>query len=105
MSNAAITKELEELRVQVAELIRAREADTPSEQQTGAGDSTVQTSVHSPESESTDIFKADEENEGDLSSQLQEFVTALEEEIKDTNPMTLLVVFALGILIGRLLPR
>ncbi len=44
-------------------------------------------------------------HEAEISSHRQELVDVLEEEIKDTRPMTLLVVFALGILIGRLLPR
>jgi len=41
----------------------------------------------------------------DLKDQLQGLVDTLEIELKDTNPMTLLIVFALGILFGRLFPR
>ncbi|MEN8191071.1 MAG: hypothetical protein ABFS19_14585 [Thermodesulfobacteriota bacterium] len=41
----------------------------------------------------------------DLNSRLEELVEVLEQELKDTSPITLLIVFALGILIGRLLPR
>ena len=47
----------------------------------------------------------DKGDEIDLNSQLEELVEVLEQELKDTNPITLLIVFALGILIGRLLPR
>jgi hypothetical protein len=49
--------------------------------------------------------RVDESDESDLNSQLTDLVEVLEQELKDTNPMTLLIVFALGILIGRLLPR
>ena len=104
MNKAEINKELEELRAQVAELTRTCGAETP-EQQTGATDSSAQTTVHAQESTSTDVPKANEENESDFSSHIQELVDALEQELKETNPMTVLVIFALGILIGRILPR
>jgi hypothetical protein len=42
---------------------------------------------------------------GDLSAQFQELTDALSKELKETNPITLLAVFALGIFMGRLLPR
>ncbi|MBW2682401.1 MAG: hypothetical protein JRC69_02435 [Deltaproteobacteria bacterium] len=104
MTNAAITKELEELRAQVADLTRAREGKAP-EQQTEAVGSSVQAAVNTPQKRSVDVSEEDEGNEDELSFQIQELVDALEEEIKDTNPMTMLVVFAFGILIGRFLPR
>ena len=104
MTNAAITKELEELRAQVARLTRARKDEAP-EQQTGVEGVSVQATVHTPQNRSNNVSEADADNEDDLSFQIQELVDALEEEIKDTNPMTMLVVFAFGILIGRFLPR
>lgn len=104
MTNAAITKELEELREQVARLTRAREDEAP-EQQTGVEGGAVQETVHTPQNRSNDVLEADAGSEDDISFQIQELVDALEEEIKDTNPMTMLVVFAFGILIGRFLPR
>jgi hypothetical protein len=41
----------------------------------------------------------------DLSAQLKEMVDALDKELKDTNPLILLGVFALGLFVGRLLPK
>lgn len=104
MTNAAITKELEELRAQVARLTRDREDEAP-EQQTRAEGASVQAAVNTPPNRPNDVSEEDEGNEDELSFQIQELVDALEEEIKDTNPMTMLVVFAFGILIGRFLPR
>ena len=105
MTNAAITKELEELRAQVAELTRVREDEAP-EQQVGVEErAPVQDTVDIPQNRAADASNVDEDNEDELSFQIQELVDALEEEIKDTNPMTMLVVFAFGILIGRFLPR
>ena len=43
--------------------------------------------------------------EKDTEEQIRDFVNALDQEIKSTNPMTVLVVFSLGVVIGRLLPR
>ena len=41
----------------------------------------------------------------DLSAQVKELMDTLDKELKDTNPVILLGVFALGVFIGRLLPR
>ena len=105
MSNNAIQKELEALREQVAELNRARDPELATN--------------HDPDvSEASDHMQSpipleggqipDQDSDGskmDSEKQIQDFIDALEVEIKDTNPMTVLVIFALGVLIGRLLPR
>jgi hypothetical protein len=41
----------------------------------------------------------------DLSSQVQELAAGLERELKEAKPMTLLAVFAVGVLVGRLLSK
>ena len=38
----------------------------------------------------------------DLAGQLRELLDSLDKDIKNTKPSTLLIVFALGVLIGRL---
>ena len=103
MSNTAMNRELEELRAQVAELTRTRKAET-LERHTVASGSSAQTAVDAQGSTSTDVLKSDDDESG-FSSQMQELVDALEQELKGSNPMTMLIVFALGILLGRLLPR
>jgi hypothetical protein len=42
---------------------------------------------------------------GDLPGQFQELMDALSKELNETNPITLLAVFALGIFMGRPWPR
>ena len=48
---------------------------------------------------------ADEETSADLSDQIHEFIGGLNQDLKDANPMTLLAVFALGVLMGRMLSK
>lgn len=41
----------------------------------------------------------------DLADQLKDLIDVLDKEMKASNPMTMLVVFSLGILVGRLLSK
>jgi len=41
----------------------------------------------------------------ELSTQVRELVEGLNKELKDANPITLIAVFAAGILVGRLLSK
>jgi chromosome segregation ATPase len=111
MTNAGITKELEALRAEVDRLTRAREEEAAQQQeavelsQELSEESSEEDSSQVSQQRSIDVSEADKDSEDDLSFQIQELVDALEEEIKGTNPVTMLVVFAFGILIGRFLPR
>lgn len=104
MSNAAIAKELSELRAQVEELQQARKSEQKN-QQPLTDELPEQSTVPGSETDSIQKVLTDKLGIGDAEAQIQEFITALDEEIKDTNPMTMLVVFALGVLIGKLLPK
>lgn len=86
--------ELERLRTEAESLQREEDSHAP-------------VSPAAPATEENNSLRdlLDTSDEGDLNSQLEELVEVLEQELKDTNPITLLIVFALGILIGRLLPR
>ncbi len=86
--------ELEKLRTEAESLQGEEESHAP-----------VSSTATVTEENNTLRNLSDEGKESDLNSQLEELVEALELELKDTNPITLLIVFALGILIGRLLPR
>jgi len=104
MTNAGITKELEVLRAEVDRLTSAREEEA-AQQAEGAVRSSEEAAGPVSQQRAVDVSEAEEGSEDDLSLQIQELVEALEEEIKGTNPVTMLVVFAFGILIGRFLPR
>jgi len=45
---------------------------------------------------------ADEVTTDDLMAQFKELLDSIDKDIKDTKPTTLLIVFALGVLVGRL---
>jgi len=86
--------ELEKLRIEVESLQGEEESPPPAS-----------SAARVTEEDNTLSNLPDKGDESDLNSQLEELVEVLEQELKDTNPITLLIVFALGILIGRLLPR
>ena len=90
MAKDGIEAELEQLRAQLEALQRA-EAGREQE----AGDGEAQGGGQVTESE--------EGNE--LLAHFRELLDSLDEELKESNPTTLLAVFTLGILVGRLLPR
>ncbi len=96
MAQQDMAKELAALRAQVAELASAREAQEKTRAR-AASERTTELATKEPEELPSDGTS--------LSSQLEELIDALGEDIKEAKPATLLVVFALGVLLGRLLPR
>ena len=104
MSDKALKDELTKLKAQVAELQSARQAPSPPEPraQEAVSEKPAPTATEQLNQESVDYEGAEEK---DVEEQIRDFVSALDQEIKSTNPMTVLVVFSLGVLIGRLLPR
>ena len=105
MSDNALRDELTKLKEQVAELQSARtQAPSPQDLQ---GRDAVSENPAATDAEISDqnSVSAEGTEEKDVEKQIRDFVNALDQEIKSTNPMTVLVVFSLGVLIGRLLPR
>ncbi len=104
MGNAAIIQELSDLRTQVEELKQARNSD-----QKHSNSDSEETTEKEPgsqlEIDSIKQLLSEKLGAGNVEAQLQEFIATLEEEIKDTKPMTILGIFALGVLAGRLLPK
>ena len=49
--------------------------------------------------------EAGDEKPADLSTHIHEFIGGLNQDLKDANPVTLLAVFALGVLLGRTLSK
>lgn len=103
--NEDIRKEMEQLRNQLDALKQVQqESGSDIEQSDSTADVEVlETSIKTAESAAgIDTESADE---SDLASLFQELMDVLDNEIKDSNPTTMLVVFSLGVLVGRLLPR
>jgi len=103
MANEEPNAEIEQLREQLAALKREREAAERSNEPETDEKPDVE-SVEEQESAAAgdDIIAAVDEISDDVVAQFKEFVDALDEDLRNTRPSTLLIVFALGILIGRL---
>jgi len=112
--------EIEELRAKVAELTaerkakekeKARSAHEPvSSKESKPANSTAKghAKSRSTKNASGSSKHADDHAEPaeiDLASQFQELLDTLHEEIREASPVTVLVVFALGVLVGRVLPK
>lgn len=108
MANDEMKNEIEELRAQVAELTAERKAKEKeqaqaSSTQEGGQESVVQGTASSEPG--TGETEAEKSAEVDIRSQFQELIDTIDQELKEASPVTVLVVFALGVLVGRLLPR
>lgn len=100
MAKDEIRKELDELRAQL-EALQASRTTTVN-----AGPDADAAAVREPAAPAAVDEPGGESDVGsDLSLQFQELMEVLDRELRESNPTTLLAVFALGVLTGRLLPR
>jgi len=97
-SKDEVQEELDRLREEV-EMLRAQRDAVEAEAEES------KTSDAESDPEPTSDRKSGQYTAEDLTMELQDLVEAIDKELKDTNPVTLLVVFALGAFVGRILPR
>jgi hypothetical protein len=99
MANEDLQLEIELLRTQLDEIKR----DSKTEPAKTSVDNEEQ-AVEEAESESasTETPASEDINAEDIVSQFKELLESIDQDIKDTKPSTLLIVFALGVLVGRL---
>lgn len=99
MANEDLQLEIELLREQLDEIKHDREAEPEK-----STEEIEEQAVEQPESESTNTDKSSADNldAEDLVSQFKDLLDSIDKDIKDTKPSTLLIVFALGVLVGRL---
>lgn len=88
-----LRREIEALKAQIEALGRSRA--TEGEGQNG----------DEPKSEVADEADRFETLTDDIMGHVHEVIDELGEQLRDANPATLLIVFSLGVLFGRLLPR
>jgi len=88
MSVSDVQKELDQLRKEIAALSAARNKKEPNWTQ-------------SDDNASSDAEAGDTEHE--IKGQIEELIKLLQDEIRDMPALTALAVFALGVLLGRLL--
>jgi hypothetical protein len=103
MADDDLHQEIQLLRKQLDALKNEREAQasaTGSDEDGNAGEE------KEPDAAVEDVDKIQQETEErsdqDLASQFKGLLDSLDKDIKDTKPTTLLIVFALGVLVGRL---
>jgi ABC-type transporter Mla subunit MlaD len=96
--------EIEQLRRQLAELRREREAakteQAPQEQAPRRDELTSE--EQTPASAVDEIIGEVDEKLEDLGGHIRELLDNLDEDLKTAKPSTLLIVFALGVLVGRM---
>lgn len=99
MANEDLQQEIELLRQQL-DAIKSKQESPPSD---------AVPDVEEPAAEQPEITQpagetsvADEVTADDLMAQFKELLDSIDKDIKDTKPTTLLIVFALGVLVGRL---
>jgi sugar-specific transcriptional regulator TrmB len=90
MANEDLQSEIEILRKQLEEFKRERES-----QQAAATPETGEQPEAAPESN-------EPSGSEELIAQFRDLLDSIDKDIKDTKPTTLLIVFALGVLVGRL---
>ena len=98
MPNEDLHAEIEQLRKQLQALQSERESASTSAQQ----NEDKQQKEQEPATEVNEILADIDLDKLDLAGQVKKLLDSLDQDIKDTKPSTLLIVFALGVLIGRL---
>ena len=86
-----LQKELESLRNQRTESPESEVAEQGSE----TGEPLSLSSIE-------DILGLDEEEKKDLVEKFQDIIKNFDQDVKDMKPSTLLIIFALGVLVGRM---
>lgn len=108
MLKQEMQNEIDALRAQVAQLEAEREARAKQQAET-RNDQADKTKSATHESDAAEPAGDEAETvaleEADLHNLFQELIDTIEEEFKEANPLTVLVVFAVGVLVGRLLAR
>jgi hypothetical protein len=99
MANEDLLAEIETLRAQLKTIEEEREAAAPSDEPESGDGSEADEELVASEAQASGKETA---GELDLASQFKELLDTLDKDIKDAKPTTLLIIFALGVLVGRL---
>ena len=99
MANEDLQLEIELLQAQLNDMKNKRENE-PAEPDPEKEDPPVDSSAKG--ASSAEPAADDESIAEDLLVQFREMLDSIDKDIKDTKPSTLLIVFALGVLVGRL---
>ena len=100
MADEDLRTEMELLREQLSALQRERETAGTDKQDENQDEPTTEPRETAPELD--DILREVGGDDLDLAGQVRQLLDSLDKDMKETKPSTLLIVFALGVLIGRL---
>ncbi len=100
MANTDTQKEIQLLREQLEAMKREREAEQAARNAPAAEVSGHTQGTSSVLSEVAGVIS--DNGAEDLIGQFKELLNSIDEDIKETKTTTLLIVFALGVLVGRL---
>jgi hypothetical protein len=100
MAKQDLNSEIDELRTQLEEMKKEREAAAAADEQ--EDESALPDAGSADEAATEDSAEPDALTEKDMVGQISELLEMIDKDIKDAKPTTLLVVFALGVLVGRL---
>ncbi len=103
MLKEEMLKEIKELKAQLDQL----KAQSEKKNQESGGNRPDQDDEHHTEAQEN--TRASSETcpgpDMDIGQKIQELIKTVDEELKEASPITVLVVFAVGVLMGRLLPK
>ncbi|MFW2440359.1 MAG: hypothetical protein ACN4GR_13420 [Arenicellales bacterium] len=99
MANEDLQQEIELLRQQL-DAIKSKQESPPPAVEPGVEEQAAEQLETAPPTDETTV--ADDITADDLMAQFKELLDSIDKDIKDTKPTTLLIVFALGVLVGRL---
>jgi len=104
MSNDDIQKDLAQLRAEVAALSATRQQGSATPTDTGSPSKRSRRKASDQEGSASGTAAKEAPHSGDKEKgQIKELIDLLEEELKDRPAVTCLVIFSLGILMGRCL--
>ena len=102
MANTDTQKEIQLLREQLEAMKREREAEQAA-RNAPAAEAEIPGHTQGASSVLSEVAGVISDNGAeDLIGQFKELLNSIDEDIKETKPTTLLIVFALGVLVGRL---
>lgn len=103
MLKTEMLKEIEGLRAQLDQLKAQSEKEKKQQSSDNAADQDDErTDTQENAQESTED---DQREDVDISLKIQQLIKTVDEELKEASPITVLVVFAVGVFMGRLLPK
>lgn len=105
MAKKQIEKEIEILRAQVDELIAARNSKEADIVAVGDQDTEMRADKMNSEQHSHANKDANDVDEEIILEQFQELIKTVDQELKEASTVTVLLVFSLGVVVGRLLSR